>query len=140
MNDDGRVGPNKNGQTNPGAPRWVPGVWLYVSADDLSGNYRPLRSQKAGCQQNATLCIFACICKITHFWPNGIHTFCPDSDTPFDTQWLRIPAIHRCPNRIRRIRMRIRIRSTRCIAYLCPDGSLGRPPQPTRASVGHWQF
>ena len=65
----------------------------------------------------ATLCIFACIYKVTHFWPWAIRTFGPESDTHL----IRSVCVFLCiwvqPNRIRRIRMRIGIRSTQCIAY-----------------------
>ena len=97
-----------------GPATWGPA--LCMSANDLSGNSEP-GYQAMMCAIKAILSILACICKKTHFWPDGVHTFCPDSDAPFYTQGLRIPAMHRCPNRTRRTRMRIRIRSTRCIAH-----------------------
>ena len=62
------------------------------------------------------MCIFACICKNTHFWPNRTRTFGPESDAHLTRSVCVFLCVWVQPNRMRRMRMRIRMRSAQCIA------------------------
>ena len=68
----GQVKPTRTTVEQPCLWR-APGSW----------SLREPQSPKNNCKNNlgATLCIFACIHKVTHFWPWAIRTFGPESDT-----------------------------------------------------------